>query len=66
MVGDVDFSSVAPRVRAITPVPGGVGPVTDVWLLRNTVTAARLLADADHPESTLPVSNSSRALMEVL
>ena len=44
MVGDVDFDSVAPRVRAITPVPGGVGPVTDVWLLRNTVTAARLAA----------------------
>ncbi|NMH82099.1 bifunctional 5,10-methylene-tetrahydrofolate dehydrogenase/5,10-methylene-tetrahydrofolate cyclohydrolase, partial [Pseudonocardia xinjiangensis] len=47
MVGDVDYDSVAPRVRAITPVPGGVGPVTDVWLLRNTVTAARLLAG--HP-----------------
>jgi methylenetetrahydrofolate dehydrogenase (NADP+) / methenyltetrahydrofolate cyclohydrolase len=44
MVGDVDFDSVAPRVRAITPVPGGVGPVTDVWLLSNTVAAARLLA----------------------
>jgi methylenetetrahydrofolate dehydrogenase (NADP+)/methenyltetrahydrofolate cyclohydrolase len=44
MVGDVDYASVAPRVRAITPVPGGVGPVTDVWLLRNTVTAARLAA----------------------
>lgn len=56
MVGDVDFDSVAPRVRAITPVPGGVGPVTDVWLLRNTVTAARLVAG--HPISearpTLP------------
>jgi methylenetetrahydrofolate dehydrogenase (NADP+) / methenyltetrahydrofolate cyclohydrolase len=49
MVGDVDFASVAPRVRAITPVPGGVGPVTDVWLLRNTVTAARLLAGATAP-----------------
>lgn len=34
MVGDVDYASVASRVRAITPVPGGVGPVTDVWLLR--------------------------------
>lgn len=45
MVGDVDFESVAPRVRAITPVPGGVGPVTDVWLLRNTVTASRLLEE---------------------
>jgi methylenetetrahydrofolate dehydrogenase (NADP+)/methenyltetrahydrofolate cyclohydrolase len=52
LVGDVDYASVAPRVRAITPVPGGVGPVTDVWLLRNTVTAARLLAGrpvADSP-----------------
>ena len=46
MVGDVDLASVAPRVRAITPVPGGVGPVTDVWLLRNAVTAARLPATA--------------------
>jgi 5,10-methylene-tetrahydrofolate dehydrogenase/methenyl tetrahydrofolate cyclohydrolase len=41
MVGDVAFDDVAPRARAITPVPGGIGPVTDVWLLRNTVTAAR-------------------------
>lgn len=41
MTGDVDFAAVAPRARAITPVPGGVGPVTDVWLLRNTVSAAR-------------------------
>ncbi|KAA9166128.1 bifunctional 5,10-methylene-tetrahydrofolate dehydrogenase/5,10-methylene-tetrahydrofolate cyclohydrolase [Amycolatopsis acidicola] len=40
MTGDVDFSSVAEVARAITPVPGGVGPVTDVWLLRNTVLAA--------------------------
>jgi len=44
MVGDVDFAAVAPRARAITPVPGGVGPVTDVWLLKNTVLAAQLLA----------------------
>ena len=46
MVGDVDFDSVAPRARAITPVPGGIGPVTDVWLLRNTVAAARAIAAA--------------------
>jgi methylenetetrahydrofolate dehydrogenase (NADP+)/methenyltetrahydrofolate cyclohydrolase len=41
MVGDVDFDDVAPRARAITPVPGGIGPLTDAWLLRNTVIAAR-------------------------
>ncbi|TCJ14785.1 bifunctional 5,10-methylene-tetrahydrofolate dehydrogenase/5,10-methylene-tetrahydrofolate cyclohydrolase [Rubrobacter taiwanensis] len=41
LVGDLDFRSVAGKAEALTPVPGGVGPVTDVWLLRNTVSAAR-------------------------
>jgi methylenetetrahydrofolate dehydrogenase (NADP+) / methenyltetrahydrofolate cyclohydrolase len=41
LVGDLDTASVAARAEAVTPVPGGVGPVTDVWLLRNTITAAR-------------------------
>jgi methylenetetrahydrofolate dehydrogenase (NADP+)/methenyltetrahydrofolate cyclohydrolase len=41
LVGDVDFDTVARRVRAITPVPGGIGPVTDVQVIRNTVAAAR-------------------------
>jgi methylenetetrahydrofolate dehydrogenase (NADP+)/methenyltetrahydrofolate cyclohydrolase len=45
IVGDVDFDTVAPRARAITPVPGGIGPVTDVWLLRNAVLAARNAAE---------------------
>ena len=36
LVGDLDFESVAEKAEAITPVPGGVGPITDVWLLRNT------------------------------
>jgi methylenetetrahydrofolate dehydrogenase (NADP+)/methenyltetrahydrofolate cyclohydrolase len=40
MVGDVDFEQASARARAITPVPGGVGPITDVWLIRNTVRAA--------------------------
>ncbi|MDA3951537.1 MAG: bifunctional methylenetetrahydrofolate dehydrogenase/methenyltetrahydrofolate cyclohydrolase FolD [Spirochaeta sp.] len=40
LVGDVDFDSVAPRAAAITPVPGGVGPMTRTMLLFNTVTAA--------------------------
>ncbi len=42
LVGDIDTADVARRAEAITPVPGGVGPITDVWLLRNTVAAARL------------------------
>jgi methylenetetrahydrofolate dehydrogenase (NADP+) / methenyltetrahydrofolate cyclohydrolase len=41
LTGDVDYASVAPRVRAITPVPGGVGPMTVAMLLRNTLAAAR-------------------------
>jgi methylenetetrahydrofolate dehydrogenase (NADP+)/methenyltetrahydrofolate cyclohydrolase len=44
LVGDLDFESVARRAEAVTPVPGGVGPITDVWLLRNTIEAARRLA----------------------
>jgi len=40
LVGDVDFAAVAPVASAITPVPGGVGPMTIAELLRNTLTAA--------------------------
>jgi methylenetetrahydrofolate dehydrogenase (NADP+)/methenyltetrahydrofolate cyclohydrolase len=40
LVGDVDFDAVAPRCEAITPVPGGVGPMTIAMLMRNTVIAA--------------------------
>ncbi len=40
LVGDVDFGRVAPRAAAITPVPGGVGPLTVAMLLVNTVKAA--------------------------
>jgi methylenetetrahydrofolate dehydrogenase (NADP+)/methenyltetrahydrofolate cyclohydrolase len=43
-VGDLDFDTVAEKAAAITPVPGGVGPITDIWLLHNTVSAARLTA----------------------
>lgn len=41
LAGDVHFDSVAPKCRAITPVPGGVGPMTIAMLLRNTVEAAQ-------------------------
>jgi methylenetetrahydrofolate dehydrogenase (NADP+) / methenyltetrahydrofolate cyclohydrolase len=41
LVGDVDFDSVAPKARAITPVPGGVGQMTIAMLLVNTLEAAR-------------------------
>ena len=41
LVGDVDFYGVFDKVDAITPVPGGVGPMTIVMLLVNTITAAK-------------------------
>jgi methylenetetrahydrofolate dehydrogenase (NADP+)/methenyltetrahydrofolate cyclohydrolase len=40
LVGDVDFDAAARKARAITPVPGGVGPMTIAMLLRNTLKAA--------------------------
>ena len=42
IVGDVDFAQVRSRARAVTPVPGGIGPLTDLWVMRNTALAARL------------------------
>jgi methylenetetrahydrofolate dehydrogenase (NADP+)/methenyltetrahydrofolate cyclohydrolase len=39
LVGDVDFPAVAPLCNYITPVPGGVGPMTIVSLLQNTLQA---------------------------
>ena len=49
LVGDVNFDEVAEVAGAITPVPGGVGPMTIAMLLRNTLRAARL-ADGNHAE----------------
>lgn len=43
LVGDVDFDAVAPKCAAITPVPGGVGPMTIAMLMQNTVRACRRL-----------------------
>ena len=41
LTGDVDFESVAPKASYITPVPGGVGPMTITMLMKNTLTAAK-------------------------
>ncbi len=45
LVGDVAFDEVAPRCRAITPVPGGVGPMTIAMLMQNTIVSARRWAE---------------------
>jgi methylenetetrahydrofolate dehydrogenase (NADP+) / methenyltetrahydrofolate cyclohydrolase len=45
LAGDVDFEAVAEVAASITPVPGGVGPMTIACLLRNTLKAARLAAE---------------------
>ena len=42
LAGDVDFTRVEPKAGRITPVPGGVGPLTIAMLMANTVTAAKL------------------------
>ena len=41
LTGDVDFESVAPKASYITPVPGGVGPMTITMLMQNTLTSAK-------------------------
>ena len=51
IVGDVDFKSASEKASSITPVPGGVGPMTIACLLRNTVTSAYRHAGLDDPRS---------------
>jgi len=46
LVGDVAFDEVAPKCKAITPVPGGVGPMTIAMLMSNTVKAAKMFSAA--------------------
>ncbi len=50
LVGDVDFDSAAAVAGAITPVPGGVGPMTIACLLANTVTACCRANGLPEPE----------------
>ena len=42
LCGDVDFDAVEPKAGYITPVPGGVGPMTIAMLMKNTLHAAKL------------------------
>ncbi|WP_248746143.1 bifunctional methylenetetrahydrofolate dehydrogenase/methenyltetrahydrofolate cyclohydrolase FolD [Pseudomonas sp. MWU12-2037] len=51
LVGDVDFANALPQVSAITPVPGGVGPMTIAFLMKNTVIAARQQHQAQRNQS---------------
>ena len=46
LCGDVDYDEVFNVAGAITPVPGGVGPMTRAMLMSNVVTAARMQAEA--------------------
>jgi methylenetetrahydrofolate dehydrogenase (NADP+) / methenyltetrahydrofolate cyclohydrolase len=60
LVGDLDFDGVASKAEAITPVPGGVGPITQVWLLKNTVFAAQLQTGKgamEHPAEVLKLGH---------
>ena len=52
IVGDVDFASASEKASKITPVPGGVGPMTIACLLRNTVTSAYRHAGLKDPRSS--------------
>ncbi len=51
LVGDVEYAAAAARAAAITPVPGGVGPMTRACLLENTAHAAELAASLSAPRS---------------
>jgi methylenetetrahydrofolate dehydrogenase (NADP+)/methenyltetrahydrofolate cyclohydrolase len=53
-VGDVDFEGVKPRASWITPVPGGIGPITVAMLARNTLTCARNIFNKGDAPSTPP------------
>jgi methylenetetrahydrofolate dehydrogenase (NADP+)/methenyltetrahydrofolate cyclohydrolase len=47
LVGDVDFLEASKKVNAITPVPGGVGPMTIAMLMKNTIKAVKIYANRD-------------------
>ena len=60
LLGDVDAASVEGRAGGLTPVPGGVGPVTTALLLANTVTAATALSTTNHHDAGVLVGSVAR------
>lgn len=53
LVGDVDFANVSEKCSYITPVPGGVGPMTIAMLLQNTLKAAKVNAEKIHAKESI-------------
>lgn len=56
LVGDIDFEGIRQKASLITPVPGGVGPMTVTMLLVNTVASAQRIANARSPEVPITIS----------
>jgi methylenetetrahydrofolate dehydrogenase (NADP+)/methenyltetrahydrofolate cyclohydrolase len=66
LVGDLAFEQVRAVAEAISPVPGGVGPITDVCLLRTTAAAARLTAEQSEAEIRAETAELSTPLAAVV
>lgn len=64
VVGDVDFPEVAQKASLITPVPGGVGPMTVAMLLKNTVDACRSSCGAIRPSGDAPTPSDNRTMAQ--
>jgi len=64
VVGDVDFLEVAQKASLITPVPGGVGPMTVAMLLKNTVDACRRSCGVIRPSGDAPVPSDKRTMAQ--
>ena len=62
LVGDMAFDEILPVAEAVSPVPGGVGPITDVCLLRTTAAAARLTAEQAATEVRCETTEQSSPL----
>jgi methylenetetrahydrofolate dehydrogenase (NADP+)/methenyltetrahydrofolate cyclohydrolase len=59
LVGDVDFEPVRQKASLITPVPGGVGPMTVTMLMVNTITSAERTGDRSRPRGDVPRPGAS-------